>query len=147
MRPRPPPVTIDRQKLREEIEILQRLADWARSIGIDTKTQTLLKALEIGFEQMATTGAAAQGADLHRVAPHPGVPEDLPRIARLPRAGGAVSTAPTAGRKRQRSTNDGSRRTAETGRASGSRAVDIRTALIEHFRDDADNPARHRGRG
>ncbi|MWV55238.1 DEAD/DEAH box helicase, partial [Chlorobium phaeovibrioides] len=36
------PETIDRQKLREEIDILQRLATWARSIGTDTKTQTLL---------------------------------------------------------------------------------------------------------
>ena len=34
------PVTIDRQKLREEIDILQRLATWARAIGIDTKTHT-----------------------------------------------------------------------------------------------------------
>ena len=53
-----PPVTIDRQKLREEIDILQRLATWARTIGVDTKSQTLLKALEIDFEQMTTTGAA-----------------------------------------------------------------------------------------
>ena len=52
------PVTIDRQKLREEIDILQRLATSARGIGIDTKTRTLLKALDIGFEQMSTTGAA-----------------------------------------------------------------------------------------
>jgi superfamily II DNA/RNA helicase len=52
------PHTIDRQKLREEIEILQRLADWARSIGTDTKTRTLLTALDIGFAQMAATGAA-----------------------------------------------------------------------------------------
>jgi superfamily II DNA or RNA helicase len=52
------PRTIDRQKLREEIEILQRLANWARSIGTDTKTKTLLTALDIGFEQMTATGAA-----------------------------------------------------------------------------------------
>ena len=52
------PVQIDRQKLRDEIDVLQRLANWARAIGIDTKSQTLLKALEIGFEQMAETGAA-----------------------------------------------------------------------------------------
>ena len=56
--PEAPPVTIDRQKLHEEIGILQRLATWARTIGIDTKTRALLKALEVGFEQMATTGAA-----------------------------------------------------------------------------------------
>jgi hypothetical protein len=43
--------------LREEIDILQRLATWARAIGIDTKTHALLRALDIGFEQMAITGA------------------------------------------------------------------------------------------
>ncbi|MDP9226119.1 MAG: DEAD/DEAH box helicase, partial [Actinomycetota bacterium] len=54
----PRPIAIDRQKLQEEIAILQMLATWARGIGVDTKTRTLLKALEIGFEQMASTGAA-----------------------------------------------------------------------------------------
>lgn len=49
---------IDRQKLQDEIEALRRLAAEARRIGIDTKSRTLLKALEIGFEQMAITGAA-----------------------------------------------------------------------------------------
>ena len=39
--PEVPRVTIDRQKLREEIGILQRLATWARGIGIDTKSQAL----------------------------------------------------------------------------------------------------------
>ncbi len=32
-------------------------SQWARSIGIDTKTRTLLKALEIGFEEMGKMGA------------------------------------------------------------------------------------------
>jgi hypothetical protein len=53
-----PPRSIDRKTLREEIDILQRLADWARRTGTDTKTTTLLTALDIGFAQMATTGAA-----------------------------------------------------------------------------------------
>ena len=53
-----PVVAIDRQKLREEIELLQRLSSWAQSVGIDTKTRTLLKALEIGFETLAATGAS-----------------------------------------------------------------------------------------
>ena len=56
--PQTMPVTIDRQKLHEEIDVLQRLATSARGIGIDTKTRTLLQALDIGFEQMTTTGAA-----------------------------------------------------------------------------------------
>ena len=42
----------------EKIEGRQRLATRARAIGIDTKARALLKALDIGFEQMAMTGAA-----------------------------------------------------------------------------------------
>src|SRR5689334_12435345 len=43
----------------------------------------------------------------------------------------------TASLKRLRSTSGGLRRNRDTGRSSGSRAVDVRTALIEHFRDEA----------
>jgi hypothetical protein len=52
------PQAIDRPRLRNEIDSLQQLADLARRIGVDTKSRTLLKALEIGFDQMATTRAA-----------------------------------------------------------------------------------------
>ncbi len=38
------PTTIDRQKLKEEIAALEQLSRWAHSIGIDTKTRTLLSA-------------------------------------------------------------------------------------------------------
>lgn len=55
--PDPKAATIDWPKLRDEIRVLEWLAGWARRIGTDTKTQTLLKALEIGFEQMQTMGA------------------------------------------------------------------------------------------
>ena len=54
----PHPAAIDRQKLKEEIDLLQQLAARARGIPVDTKTETLLKALDIGFAQMAETGAA-----------------------------------------------------------------------------------------
>ena len=130
------PITIDRQKLREEIEILQRLADWARSIGIDTKTRTLLKALDIGFEQMSSTGA----------------PRKALIFTESRRTQEYLKTfLESHGYRGQlvlfNGTNGGPEATAiyerwleknvETGRASGSRAVDVRTALIEHFRDDA----------
>jgi conjugative relaxase-like TrwC/TraI family protein len=49
---------VDSQKLRDEIDVLQLLASWARRIGVDSKTKTLLQALGIGFEQMEKTGAA-----------------------------------------------------------------------------------------
>ncbi|MGC1339500.1 MAG: SNF2-related protein, partial [Candidatus Binataceae bacterium] len=130
------PITIDRQRLREEIEILQRLADWARSIGIDTKTRTLLKALDIGFEQMSSTGAQRKAlifTESRRTQ------EYLKTFLESHGYRGQLVLF--------NGTNGGPEATAvyerwlkknvETGRASGSRAVDIRTALIEHFRDDA----------
>jgi len=134
--PEAAPVTIDRQKLREEIEILQRLASWARGIGIDTKTRTLLKALDIGFEQMITTGAARKSL----------IFTESRRTQEY-----LKSFLETHGYEGQvvlfNGTNGGPEATAiykrwleknkHTGRSSGSRAVDVRTALIEHFRDDA----------
>ncbi len=127
---------IDRQKLREEIDILQRLATWARGIGVDTKTQTLLKALEIGFEQMTTTGAARKAlifTESRRTQ------EYLKIFLESHGYRGQVVLF--------NGTNGGPEATAvyeswfeknrQSGRASGSRAVDVRTALIEHFRDEA----------
>jgi hypothetical protein len=129
------PRTIDRQKLREEIDILQRLADWARSIGTDTKTKTLLTALDIGFAQMATTGAARKAlifTESRRTQDY------LKTFLESHGYGGQVVLF--------NGTNGGPEATAiyerwveknrDTGRASGSRAVDVRTALIEHFRDE-----------
>jgi superfamily II DNA or RNA helicase len=129
-----PPPAIDRQKLREEIGILQRLADWARSIGIDTKTKSLLAALDIGFEQMATTGAARRAlvfTESRRTQ------EYLKGFLESHGYGGQVVLF--------NGSNSGTEATAiyerwveknrDNGRSSGSRAVDVRTALIEHFRD------------
>jgi SNF2 family DNA or RNA helicase len=128
--------TIDRAKLREEIEILQRLATWARSIGTDTKSQTLLNALEIGFAQMATTGAARKAlvfTESRRTQ------EYLKTFLESHGYRGQVvlfngtngGPEATAIYERWLEKNRG------TGRVSGSRAVDVRTALIEHFRDEA----------
>jgi len=49
---------LERQKLLAEIDELTRYAQWARSIGIDTKARALIKALEIGFKKMTEMGAA-----------------------------------------------------------------------------------------
>jgi ERCC4-related helicase len=130
------PASIDRKKLREEIDILQQLATWARRIGVDTKTRTLLTALDIGFEQMAATGAGRKAlifTESRRTQ------EYLKEFLESHGYQGQVVLF--------NGTNGGSEATAiyerwaeknkDTGRASGSRAVDIRTALIEHFRDAA----------
>ncbi len=129
------PRGIDRQKLREEIGILQRLTTWARGIGTDTKTKTLLTALDIGFEQMVTTGAARKAlifTESRRTQDY------LKAFLESHGYRGQVvlfngtngGPEATAIYERWVEKNSG------TGRSSGSRAVDVRTALIEHFRDE-----------
>jgi len=127
---------IDRQKLREEVDSLGRLADQARRIGVDTKSQTLLKALEIGFGQMATTGAARKAlifTESRRTQEYlktylesNGYPGEV-----------VVFNGTNGGPQATAIYERWAQRNRETGRASGSRAVDVRAALIEHFRDDA----------
>lgn len=130
------PFSIDRTKLREEIASLDRLADWARRIGVDSKSKTLLQALEVGFEQMSKTGAARKAlifTESRRTQ------EYLKSFLESHGYAGQVVMF--------NGTNGGPEATAiydhwveenrDTGRASGSRAVDVRTALVEHFRDSA----------
>ena len=130
------PVTIDRQKLRKEIDILQRLATWAHAIGIDTKTQALLKALEIGFEQMSTTAAARKAlifTESRRTQDYlKAFLESNGYQGQVVLFNGANGgPEATAIYERWAQANR------DTGRAAGSRAVNVRTALIEHFRDEA----------
>jgi hypothetical protein len=130
------PSTIDRQKLREEIDTLRRLADWARSIGTDTKAKALITALDIGFAQTATTGAARKAlifTESRRTQDY------LKSFLELNGYAGQIVLF--------NGTNGGPEATAiyerwveknrDIGMALGSRAVDVRTALIEHFRGEA----------
>lgn len=134
--PEAPAITIDRQKLCEEINILERLASSARAIGIDAKTQALLKALEIGFVQMATTGAARKAviftesrrtqAYLKSFLESHGYQRQV--VLFTGANGGPEATAIYKGWVEKHR---------DSGRVSGSRSVDVRTALIEHFREEA----------
>ncbi len=131
------PRKVDRQKLREEIDIMQRLATWARRIGTDTKTKTLLTALDIGFEQMAATGAARKAlifTESRRTQ------EYLKTFLESHGYGDGqvVLFNGTNGGPEATAIYEGwAEKNREEGRVSGSRAVDVRTALIEHFRDEA----------
>ena len=128
--------TIDWPKLRDEIRILDWLASWARRIGTDTKTQTLLKALEIGFEQMQTMGAQRKAlifTESRRTQEY---------VKTFLEGNGyrgqvVVFNGTNAGPEATEIYEKWAERNRGTGRASGSRALDIRTALIEHFRDNA----------
>ena len=127
---------IDRAKLREEIELLERLSARARQIRVDTKTETLLKALDIGFAQMAETGAARKAViftESRRTQDY------LKSFLESHGYKGEVVVF--------NGTNTGPEATQIyeawlvknrlTGRSSGSRGIDLRAALVEHFRDHA----------
>ncbi|MFZ2172029.1 MAG: SNF2-related protein [Methylococcaceae bacterium] len=130
------PLTIDRKQLKEEIDLLAQLSVWARSIGTDTKTRSLLSALEIGFQQMATTGAQRKALIFTESRRTQVYLKDYleangyaGQIVQF--SGTNNSPEATAIYEHWLMANQG------TGRIAGSRDIDIRTALIEHFRDQA----------
>jgi superfamily II DNA/RNA helicase len=132
----PPSLAIDRKKLKEEIDLLAQLVAWARSIGTDTKTRSLLSALEIGFQQMATIGAQRKALIFTESRRTQVYLKDYLEANGF--AGQVVqfsgtnnSPEATAIYENWLTANKG------TGRIAGSRDIDIRTALIEHFRDQA----------
>jgi SNF2 family DNA or RNA helicase len=129
-------VAIDRPKLKEEIELLERLSALARGIPVDTKTQTLLKALHIGFEQMAETGAARKAVIFTESRRTQDYLKDFLEVHGY-RAEVVVFNGTNSGREATEIYEAWLAKNKKTGRASGSRGIDVRAALIEHFRDQA----------
>lgn len=128
---------IDRAKLDAEITELDRYILWARSIGIDTKSRSLLTAVEIGFSEMARMGANRKAlifTESRRTQ------EYLKSFLEANGyAGQVVLFNGTNADAESRAIYDRWLHTnTDTGRISGSRPIDIRTALVEHFRDHAD---------
>lgn len=125
---------IDRQKLLAEIDELDRYAKWARSIGIDTKTRALLKALEIGFGKMVEMGAAQRAVIFTESRRTQAYLKDF-----LEANGYAGRVITFNGTNKEPETTAIYERwveaNKESGRVTGSRPVDVRTAIIEHFRD------------
>lgn len=128
---------IDRMRLAEEIAELGRLADFARSITEDAKAHALITALSNGFTKLGELGAQRKAlvfSESRRTQ------EYLASFlashgykGRVVTFNGTNSGGDTAGIY-----DSWLARNAGTGRATGSRDVDVRTALIEHFRDHAD---------
>lgn len=131
------PAKLDRKRLNNEIEELDRLIAWAQGIGTDTKTTALLQALEVGFNAMAQTNANRKALIFTE---SKRTQEYLKRFLEKNGHAGKVvlfsgsNNSPEASIIYERwvTANQG------TGRLTGSRDIDIRTALIEHFRDEAD---------
>jgi hypothetical protein len=126
-----------REALDVEIAQLDAFIERARAIAVDTKSRALLVALEKGFAEMTKLGAARKAVIFTESRRTQQYLRDFLEArgyeGRLVLFSGANSgPEATAVYERWFEANR------ESGRASGSRQVDIRTALIEHFRDSAD---------
>lgn len=130
------PHLLDRKKLHEEIQVLDHLASRARAIGTDTKTRSLLTALDVGFDQMATTGAARKAlifTESRRTQDYLKAFLEANGYAGQVVVFNGTNSGPEANAIYEHWVDA----QAGTGRASGSRAVDMRTALVDYFRDNA----------
>lgn len=128
------PVAIDRQRLQEEIDILDRLATWANRIGIDTKTSALLSALELGFANTPGRRKALVFTESRRTQEYLKTYLDEKGYAGKVVLFNGSNSGPeiTALYERWIATHAG------TDRVTGSRDVDVRAAIIDHFRDEAE---------
>jgi len=120
--------------LLEEIQDLEKIINQGLRIGIETKTQALTSALEVGFLKMHETGAAERAlvfTESRRTqdALKLYLEENGYRGKVIIFNGSNNSPESKAIYEQWLVTNAGN------GKSSGSRPIDIRTALIEHFRD------------
>lgn len=124
-------------KLRAEMEDIAALIDRAKSIATDSKTLALHKALSVGFEKQAEMGAQRKAlifTESRRTQDY------LKRfLEENGHRGKVVNFSGTnAGNDNQEIYERWIAENGGTGKASGSRAIDMRSALIDHFRDSAD---------
>ncbi len=123
------------QRLSDEIRELERLTEWANSLGPETKRKSLLQALEAGFAKMSEMGAAERAlifTESRRTQ------EGLKQFLEQNGYQGKVTlfNGTNSGPEAKAIYEAWIDKNKENGRSSGSRAVDSRTALIEHFRDE-----------
>ena len=127
---------LDIQRLTEEIKELEKLTKWAGKLGTETKRTSLLQALDAGFQNMREMGAAERAlifTESRRTQ------EGLKQFLEQNGYAGKVVlfNGTNSGPEAKAIYEAWMEKNKESGRASGSRAVDARTALIEHFRDEA----------
>jgi SNF2 family DNA or RNA helicase len=126
----------DRKKLDAEIEELRRYSTWARSIGLDTKTKNLQKALDAGFAKMTEYGAKKKAlifTESRRTQDYlKGFLEANGYTGQVVAFNGTNS-----GPEVKTIYENWVEANKDSGRVTGSRAIDSRTALIDHFRDNA----------
>ncbi|HRW11059.1 MAG TPA: SNF2-related protein, partial [Caldilineaceae bacterium] len=127
---------VDLQKLDAEIRELDDYIRWARSIGIDTKSKSLLAALQIGFARMQEMGASQKAViftESRRTQEFLKAYLENNGYANQVLTFNGTNSDPDSSRIYQ----NWLEKHKASGRITGSRAIDVRAALIDHFRDDA----------
>ncbi|WP_318556919.1 SNF2-related protein [Geobacter anodireducens] len=128
---------IDRAQLDAEIAELDGYIRQARQITVDTKTRTLCSALEIGFTEMEKMGASRKAlifTESRRTQEYlKSFLEANGYAGRIVLFNGSNTDPESSGIFEQWLKDN-----ADTGRISGSRTADRRSAIIEHFRDRAE---------
>jgi len=132
----PASTTINIEKLTHEIQELGDYIRWAKNIGVDTKTKALLTALEIGFQKMEEMGAAQKAViftESRRT-------QDW--LQQYLEGNGYTGKVVTFnGTNKDESTAAIYLKWVEANkdndRVSGSRQIDMRAAILDHFKNEA----------
>ncbi|MBT4091426.1 MAG: DEAD/DEAH box helicase [Deltaproteobacteria bacterium] len=127
---------IDIASLSNEIKEIDQYIGWARSIGIDTKSKALLTALDVGFQKMTEMGAARKAViftESRRT-------QDW-LLNHLNNQGFSDQVITFNGTNKDDSTGKiytgWLENNKDTGRITGSRQIDIRAAILDHFKNSA----------
>jgi superfamily II DNA or RNA helicase len=131
-----PTELVDKQKLRAEIAELEGFIALAKSITVDSKTQALLKGLKHGFAKMGELNAGRKAlvfTESRRTQAYLKAYLEANGYAGEVVLFNGTNNGPAAAAVYQ----DWIKANEGTGRVSGSKDIDMRTALVEHFRDKA----------
>lgn len=125
------------EKLKEEINEVNRLWNWAKSIRIDSKSRALVKAIESGFKEMGIMGASRKALIFTESRRTQEYLKDF-----LEANGYAGKIVLFNGTNNDEHSKNIYNRWVEkyhnTSKISGSKTSDKRAALVEYFRDDAE---------
>ena len=127
---------IDLGRLESEIEELTEYIRWSRNIGIDTKTRALLKTLEIGFSKMEEMGAARKVVIFTESRRTQNWLKEF-----LEGNGYAGQVLTFNGTNKDDASGqiyqEWLAENKDSGRATGSRQINLRTAIIDRFKNQA----------
>lgn len=125
------------EKLKEEINEVNRLLNWAKDIRIDTKSRALVKALESGFKEMGKMGASRKALIFTESRRTQGYLKDF--LEANGYAGKIVLFNGTNNDEQSKNIyNWWLEKHHNTSEISGSKTSDIRAALVEYFHDNAE---------